>query len=58
MSDATAGHNEAESPNASRWNLEKSLCYFEDAEKEPDPLDLSGQTWEQVKTAIQQSNKL
>jgi hypothetical protein len=45
-------------PNSSRWNLEKSLCYFEDAEREPDPMDLSGQTWEQVKTAIQQTNKL
>jgi len=45
-------------PNASRWNVEKSLSYFEDAEREPDPIDLSGQTWEKVKAAIQQSNKL
>ncbi len=45
-------------PNASRWNVEKSLCYFEDAEREPDPIDLSGQIWEQVKATIQRGNKL
>ena len=44
-------------PNASLWNLEKSLCYFDDAEKEPDPVDRSGQTWEQLTLTIQQSNK-
>jgi len=36
----------------SLWNVEKSLCYFDDAECEPDPRDLRGQTWDQVKTAI------
>lgn len=45
-------------PNSSRWNVEKSLCYFDDAEYEPDPIDLQGQTWHQVKTAIQASNKI
>lgn len=45
-------------PNSSRWNVEKSLCYFDDAEHEPDPIDLQGQTWHQVKTAIQASNKI
>ncbi len=36
----------------SLWNVEKSLCYFDDAECEPDPRDLRGQTWGQVKKVI------
>ncbi len=36
----------------SLWNIEKSLCYFDDAESEPDPRDLRGQGWEQVKARI------
>lgn len=45
-------------PNASRWNLDKSLAYFDDAENEPDPIDLTGQTWAQVKNAILENNRL
>jgi predicted nucleotidyltransferase component of viral defense system len=45
-------------PDASRWNLEKSLCYFDDAEGEPDPVDLTGATWPEIKSLIQQSNRL
>ena len=36
----------------SLWNVEKSLCYFDDAESDPDPRYLRGKTWEQVKTEI------
>jgi len=38
--------------------VEKSLCYFDDAENEPDPIDLTGQKWDQVKASIQASSKL
>lgn len=34
------------------WHVEKSVHYFEDADKEPDPMDLKGQTWEAVKSRI------
>ena len=42
----------------SLWNIEKSLCYFDDAENEPDPRDLRGQTWTQVKKIITTHNRL
>lgn len=45
-------------PNSNRWSVEKSLSYFDDAEAEPDPVDLNGQTWGQVKLSIQKSNRL
>ena len=45
-------------PSSSVWNVEKSLVYFDDAEAEPEPVDLSGRTWEQVKTGIQQAIRL
>jgi hypothetical protein len=45
-------------PNSSRWNVEKSLSYFDDAESDPDPIDLQGQTWNQVKAVLQTSNKI
>jgi len=45
-------------PRSSRWNLEKSLSYFEDAESDPAPIDLSGTTWEAVKARIQRNNRL
>ena|GEM_PF-243468 len=38
-------------------SVEKSLGYFDDAEREPAPIDLQGQTWNEVKAAIQASNK-
>ncbi len=33
----------------SMWNLEKSLVYFDDAELDPDPRDLQGLTWVDIK---------
>ena len=39
-------------PNGNLWNLEKSLCYFDDAENDPDPISLTDQTWDQVKKVI------
>jgi len=42
----------------SLWNVEKSLCYFDDAENEPNPRDLRGQSWAQVKATIAKHNRL
>ncbi len=42
----------------SLWNVEKSLCYFDDAENEPNPRDLRGQSWAQVKATIAEHNRL
>ncbi len=36
----------------SLWNVEKSLCFFDDAENEPDPKDLRGQSWGEIKKTI------
>lgn len=44
-------------PQASQWTAEKSLSYFDDAENDPDPMDLSGRTWAEVKTTILQQLK-
>lgn len=40
------------------WYVEKSLSYFEDAEEDPDPRDLKGRTWADVKRMVQESNRL
>lgn len=45
-------------PAGSIWNVEKSLVYFDDAEADPDPVDLKGRSWAEVKTGIQQRNRL
>lgn len=45
-------------PAGSIWNVEKSLTYFDDAEADPDPVDLKGRSWTEVKTGIQQTNRL
>lgn len=45
-------------PADSIWNVEKSLVYFDDAEADPDPVDLKGRSWAEVKTGIQQRNRL
>ncbi len=45
-------------PNSSLWNLEKSLCYFDDAENDPNPISLTDQTWHQVKTVIAANNRI
>ena len=34
------------------WHVEKSLCYFDDAELEPDLQELAGVSWEDVKAKI------
>jgi hypothetical protein len=35
-----------------RWHVEKSFMYFQDAEAEPDPVDLLGISWPDVKRKI------
>ncbi|MEA2068426.1 MAG: hypothetical protein U9P12_04430, partial [Verrucomicrobiota bacterium] len=40
------------------WYVEKSLSYFSDADKEPDPRDLKGRTWDEVKRRVLASNVL
>lgn len=45
-------------PNGSLWTLEKSLCYFEDAEAEPDLITLNNQTWAEVKNHISTACRL
>ena len=42
----------------SLWNLERALLWFDDAESEPDPLDLSGRSWEELKRLIRRSNRM
>lgn len=39
-------------PNAGSFMLYKSLTWFEDAEEEPDPKILNGESWEEVKRKI------
>ena len=39
-------------PNVEPFALLKSLTWFEDAENEPDPEFLDGQSWENVKSEI------
>ena len=39
-------------PNSEVFMLMKSLTWFEDAEQEPDPLFLQGQSWPEVKTRV------
>lgn len=39
-------------PQANLWQVQKSLCYFEDAENDPDPETLDRQTWGGVKHII------
>lgn len=36
-------------PRDNLWNVERSLVYFDDAETEPDPRDLKGRSWEEIK---------
>lgn len=52
------GFFEKKYPESSVWNVEKSLSFFEDAELEPDPIDLKGLTWKRVKNQIQEVNRL
>ena len=40
------------------WYVEKSLSYFSDADEEPDPRNLQGRTWEDVKKTVLESNRI
>jgi hypothetical protein len=39
-------------PQANIWQVQKSLCYFDDAENDPEPDALNTQTWEAVKESL------
>ena len=39
-------------PNAEPFLLVRSLSFFEDAESEPDPVPLAGQSWQDVKDRV------
>jgi len=39
------------------FHVLRSLCYFDDAEGEPDPITLKGQSWEGVKELISEAVK-
>lgn len=56
--DELLGFYQKKYPQSSLWGLEKSLSYFENAECDPDPVCLKGRTWLQIKTAIQDWNRL
>ena len=45
-------------PHTNIWQIQKSLCYFDDAEIEPDPEILKRRTWEEVKALIRQKCQL
>ena len=42
----------------SLWNVEQSLAYFDDAESNPDPRDLRGRSWEEIKRIVLASIRL
>jgi hypothetical protein len=44
--------------NDSLWNVEKSLTWFDDAENDPDPRDLHGRNWEEIKRTVLASARL
>ncbi|MCC5789883.1 MAG: nucleotidyl transferase AbiEii/AbiGii toxin family protein [Opitutales bacterium] len=46
------GFYEQKYPHRNTWMVEKSLTYFEDADPEPDPIDLTGRIWQDIKTEI------
>lgn len=56
--DEVLGFYKAKYGQRSVWNLQKSLSYFDDAESDPDPVDLKGRSWEQVKAKILKANRL
>ena len=45
-------------PAANAWHAEKSLSFYDDSENDPDPRDLSGRTWSEVKQIISQSLRM
>ena len=44
--------------NSNLWYVEKSLSYFEDADIEPTPRILNGQSWDSIKKTILASNSI
>ncbi len=48
---------QAKYANANVWHAEKSLSYFDDADTEPDPNDITGRTWEEIKLRINNALK-
>jgi hypothetical protein len=48
---------QAKYANANVWHAEKSLSYFDDAEAEPDPNDITGRTWKEIKLRINNALK-
>jgi len=44
-------------PHASAWTVEKSLTYFDDAEREPDPVSLTGESWDDIRASILKANR-
>lgn len=44
--------------NDSLWNVKKSLTYFDDAENDPDPRNLHGRSWEEIKRIVLANNRL
>ncbi|MFO7822268.1 MAG: nucleotidyl transferase AbiEii/AbiGii toxin family protein [Lentisphaeria bacterium] len=51
-------HYREKYPHTNIWQVQKSLCYFDDAEFEPDPKILKIRTWEEVKALISQKCQL
>ena len=49
---------QAKYSGANAWHAERSLSFFDDAENEPDPKDLSDRTWQEIKRIITQSLKM
>ena len=45
-------------PAANTWHAEKSLSFFDDSENDPDPKDLSGHTWHEIKQIVANSLKM
>jgi hypothetical protein len=44
--------------NSNFWQVEKSLCYFNDADEElVEIMDLNKQSWESIKNIIRKNSK-
>ena len=52
------GYYREKYPHTNIWQVQKSLCYFDDAEIDPDPDILKKRTWEEVKALIRQKCQL
>ena len=49
------GYYREKYPDTNIWQVRKSICYFEDAEIEPDPEILKARTWQEVKAIIRKN---